>query len=217
MEYFRVISLAFVCALLLFFSFSDKEEVRENFPSPSELLDIKASIPESISHRNNFQASVNSDTVLTIKYQEKNRDYKLLVFEGKFSPGNLRKRETYYPNGKIKSYEYFNDYGQRSGVNKEYYLNGCVKLNVLYERGKYNGMATEYYENCNRLNQMNYVEGVPHGVDSTWFATGEIKEVFKYSYGDLIDTGSVYDIDGSIDTLYVFKENRLVTKIPKAE
>lgn len=69
-----------------------------------------------------------------------------------------------YPNGHLKVMAYFKD-GKANGLRKEYYDNGQLKEESFYKNGKLDGLVISYYRNGLLEQEAYYKDGK---VDGRW-------------------------------------------------
>jgi antitoxin component YwqK of YwqJK toxin-antitoxin module len=73
-----------------------------------------------------------------------------------------------------------------------------------------NGKFFQYSENGIVTEEVDYVKGVKHGWEITYYATGKIKSKTPYLYGDKHGTAITYSADGKMTqkTIY-YNDNAL--------
>lgn len=102
--------------------------------------------------------TTNGQSVLFItmikKHHSLNRLYLFIIVLFLFL--SCKKKENdFYSNGKIKSEYYLNSDGERDGSYKEYYPNGKLKINHLYENGVLKDSSV-YFDDSGNLVQIYY-------------------------------------------------------------
>jgi antitoxin component YwqK of YwqJK toxin-antitoxin module len=87
------------------------------------------------------------------------------------------KRETQYPDGKLKErFTYFTDAQQREvrdGLDEEFYPNGGKKGEIPWQNGKEDGLVVYYYQDGRKSYEANYKEGKKNGFATVWYPNGQ--------------------------------------------
>lgn len=133
---------------------------------------------------NAFALSSESDvTITTVKQLYCNKEHSIIICTTRnFQPyTGIIKEE--YSNGHLKVMAYFKD-GKANGLRKEYYENGQLKEESFYKNGKLDGLVISYYKNGLLEQEAYYKDGK---VDGRW---------------------KLYDKDGSVqDGVYYYENN----------
>ena len=96
--------------------------------------------------------------------------------------GKFRK---FYPGYKIKSSASFIA-GKLNGDFHEYFENGLTKISAHYKLGVLEGEFTEYYPELNEIKlKTHYLNGIKHGLETTYDEVGEEIKTVNYEYGNL--------------------------------
>jgi len=155
----------------------------------------------------------------------------LLVFEvfenGQISDQNLAKREYYYRGGQIKNRTLYKN-GVENGVYREWNESGTKIIEGTFQKGQKNGEWSMYRQDGSLAITGNYLTdsihgrwehydngeltqaytihlGILDGYDSIWNSTGNLKEVFYYDQGILVDTGYLFYEDQNREVKYIFE------------
>ena len=83
----------------------------------------------------------------------------------------------WYSNGSIKSEEIY-DMGKPTGEWKFWYNNGNIKLCTNYKNGYLDGLRTEWYENGQKKEIGNYKKNKFHGEWKKWYSNGRCTCIF---------------------------------------
>lgn len=92
------------------------------------------------------------------------------------------KAETYYPNGKLASVEFWKDDLQEDSA-WYFHSNGSLHRKGRYESGVYQGQWLMYFPNQVAEQQISYADGLPNGESKNWNETGILIESGHYSFG----------------------------------
>ncbi len=96
--------------------------------------------------------------------------------------GKFRK---FYTGYKIKSSASFKN-GKLNGDFHEYFENGLTKIYAHYKMGLLEGEYTEYYPQINEMKlKTHYVDGIKHGLETTYDEVGEEIKTVNYVNGQL--------------------------------
>ena len=69
-------------------------------------------------------------------------------------------------------------------VEKDYYDNGQLKYEWLYQNGKRHGICKGWYKNGQPYYEYLYQDGKVHGVRKIWYKSGELECKYYYLYGE---------------------------------
>lgn len=114
---------------------------------------------------NAFALSSESDVAITtVKQLYCNKEHSIIICTTRnFQPyTGIIKEE--YSNGHLKVMAYFKD-GKANGLRKEYYENGQLKEESFYKNGKLDGLVISYYKNGLLEQEAYYKDGK---VDGRW-------------------------------------------------
>lgn len=103
-------------------------------------------------------------TITTIKQLYCNTEHGIIICTNhKFEPyTGIIKEE--YPNGHLKMMAYFKN-GKANGMRKEYYDNGQLKEESFFKNGKLDGLVVSYYKNGLLEEEAYYKDGK---IDGRW-------------------------------------------------
>lgn len=95
-----------------------------------------------------------------------------------------------------------NIYSQKDTV-KNYYPNGNIESQIVYENNIRQGEAIFYWENGNPKEKRNYINDKVTGTVTTFYEDGKTKELFSLENGKRSGITSYYDSTGnSVDVVF---------------
>ena len=138
----------------------------------------------------------------------------------------------YYPDGSLlREEEYFQ--GQRDGAYTEYSPTGEIIAQGMYaegekngdwkfksgditEEGKYviglqDGLWKSYYSDGKIKSKLNFVQGNPHGEQTIFYESGQIKEVRNYQNGIRVKTWKKFTEEGVPELTIVYKNDQEIS------
>ena len=89
-----------------------------------------------------------------------------------------------YPNGRLKSEWNYGPLGVRLGVWREYYENGQLKSEILYQRGSEEFVSRTYYDNGRLTQEQIYKNGKKDGVTRAYDDHGLVLREESYKMGE---------------------------------
>jgi len=104
-------------------------------------------------------------------------------------------KQTYYPNGKVKSAAHYNSAGQLEGEYIEYYMSGEICSIKSYSKGILHGGAQYYYDNgpSNTIYRSeNYDNGKLYGLAYEYYKKGATKSKEQWREGKMLDKSFDY-------------------------
>lgn len=130
-------------------------------------------------------------------------DGKLLVktYDGKII------REAYYRNGKMGMDTWWFTEGHKQWEGDWQYINELKYYTRWFKHGSIQsqtdlaGLNTHFYENGNKKQQVQYVNGKKHGDFKKWYESGTLMEYGWYDNGTKLGKWTYYDEDGSINKI----------------
>jgi len=85
-----------------------------------------------------------------------------------------------------------------TGIIKEEYSNGHLKVMAYFKNGKANGLRKEYYENGQLKEESYYKNGKLDGLVVSYYKNGLLEQEAYYKDGRIDGRWKLYDKDGSI-------------------
>lgn len=108
-----------------------------------------------------------------------------------------RTKETYYPNGTIKSEQTYK--GKKlEGMSTWYFDNGSKELEIAYIDNKPNGKSTRWYYSGKKESEETYVDGKKTGPSKKWDPESNLIEEINYLNDSLNGPYVMYYEDGQI-------------------
>jgi hypothetical protein len=92
--------------------------------------------------------------------------------------------------------------GAKNGVSKEYYSNGNVFQEVMYENNLREGLAKRYFENGILSQETPYENDMMHGVQKKYRRTGELMAEIPYHEDNACVGLKEYTTDGKLKKRY---------------
>ncbi|MDH4128662.1 MAG: hypothetical protein OEV44_07920 [Spirochaetota bacterium] len=76
----------------------------------------------------------------------------------------------------------------KNAVEKKFFNNGKLRIEIPYFNGKIHGEMKEYYENGRLQNIIPFQNGLPHGSSKAFSLEGQLKHEVKWFMGKIINT-----------------------------
>ncbi|MDP8237263.1 MAG: hypothetical protein P9M08_12845 [Candidatus Erginobacter occultus] len=113
----------------------------------------------------------------------------LLAGMGFGQEADIRKTESFWPDGKMKSVGSLKRMPDgkfaKDGRFITWFENGKKQIEQNYREGNLEGMETRWYTNGQKELEGRWVEGKRHGTWRYWHRNGDLKETRKYENGRL--------------------------------
>ena len=94
------------------------------------------------------------------------------------------------------------------------YPNGIVKFKGLFRFGQRHGMWMSFYPNGLAWSEMHYDKGLRHGPNNTYYENGSMRFSGFYKNDVKDSIWCYYDSIGNMAEKILFKEDRMVRKLP---
>ena len=94
------------------------------------------------------------------------------------------------------------------------YPNGLVKFKGFYRFGERHGMWLSFYPTGIAWSEMHYDKGLRHGPNIAYYENGEIRYSGFYKNDEKDSVWSYYDTIGKIAEKVLFKDDKMVKKLP---
>jgi len=91
------------------------------------------------------------------------------------------RKTTKWENGNIRSEGFFINDSIKEGLFKRYYRSGKLEAEGYYHENKIVGTANKYFENGNKMNLVQYKDGIRSGFEEEYFEGGGIKLYQAYN------------------------------------
>lgn len=100
--------------------------------------------------------------------------------------------------------------GKKHNVHSEWYLDGHLKKQANYIKGKLNGSKKSWSSDSLHIliSHLNYQSGKLHGIQKKWYPTGEIFKVLNFKNGKEEGMQKGYRKNGVLFANYEAKEGR---------
>ena len=122
---------------------------------------------------------------------------------------NLDFQATTYPNGKFESQTMCNE-DKTDGYRVRWYESGKIKSAAEYKYGKLDGLYTEWYEDGTKSSEINYFDGVKHGVIILWHENSQVKLKSQYKYGNLNGLHTAWHKNGQIKFTANYRDGKRI-------
>jgi len=113
----------------------------------------------------------------------------LLAGMGFGEEAEIRKTESFWPDGKMKSVGSLKRMPDgklvKDGRFIAWFENGKKQIEQNFREGSLEGMETRWYTNGQKESEGRWVDGKRHGTWSYWHRNGDLKETRKYENGRL--------------------------------
>ncbi|MEN8137227.1 MAG: hypothetical protein ABFR62_02235 [Bacteroidota bacterium] len=132
------------------------------------------------------------------------------IQEDAIETAKLEVKRTYYSDKKLKSYKSYRN-GVPDGVHQEFDASGKTNSTVLYklgivvakgglldEKGKRQGVWTEFFMSGEKKSEGKFVDGKKDGIWKFFFEDGEVEQLGSYKSGKAIGEWTWYYDDGNI-------------------
>ncbi len=200
-----------------------KTEVTESYPNGSKKVEVsfysRATDPRRVV-RYNVAGGVMSDTwmkdnkpdsVMTIYYKNGNKmkeAYYIPPTDPAMKDMKHGKESEWYENGQLKS-EAVWDSGSPVGSFVAYYEDGKKASETIYKDGKKDGEALEYFPNGNKKSSTIYKAGRREGVAKEWYENGKIKKEDNFIDNSLSGKCVEYHDNGKKKLECTYKDGQL--------
>ncbi len=89
-------------------------------------------------------------------------------------------------------FEYLNN-ERTQYIKKKYFENGILAISEEYEQNVLNGKTSTFYIDGNKQLEVNYQNGVRHGIALNWYESRSLKERADYEKGKLLSFEKFYE------------------------
>jgi len=97
------------------------------------------------------------------------------------------------------------------------YPGGIVKFKGLFRFGQRHGMWLSFYPNGIAWSEMHYDKGLRHGPNNTYYENGKMRFSGFYKQDAKDSVWTYYDSIGNMAEKILFKDDRMVKKLPLKE
>lgn len=94
------------------------------------------------------------------------------------------------------------------------YPGGIVKFKGLFRFGQRHGMWLSFYPNGLAWSEMHYDKGLRHGPNTTYYENGKMRFSGFYKQDAKDSVWTYYDSIGNMAEKVLFKDDRMVKKLP---
>ena len=139
-----------------------------------------------------YALSIDTDMpITTVKQLYCNKEHSVIICTTRnFQPyTGIIKEE--YANGHLKVMAYFKD-GKANGLRKEYYENGQLKEESFYKNGKLDGLVVSYYKNGLLEQEAYYKDGKVDGRWKLYNNDGSLQNDGSYYYEQKANAAASY-------------------------
>lgn len=101
-----------------------------------------------------------------------------------------------------------------TGEYTDKYPNGIIKFKGFYRFGKMHGQWMSFYPSGLAWSELHYDKGLRHGPNITYFTSGQKRYEGFYKDDRQDSTWSYFDTTGKLSEKVVFKNSKIVRKLP---
>ena len=115
----------------------------------------------------------------------------------------------YYSNGEVFSEMLFQN-GERNGITRKFHANKEKFAEISYSNGELNGPYKKYYKNGNLSEEGQSVGNYFDGPWKTYYSNGKLQSDFTYDKGYQNGPYIYYDTDGKLYYEYIYKKGEII-------
>lgn len=127
------------------------------------------------------------------------------------SAQEAREEKEYYVNGNLKLITQYNKRNEKHGIEKFYYETGQLWSKTIFIRDRKDGSEKVYYKSGVLMREKTYKKGVLEGLERAYWENGNLMEELPYIEGMKHGTARFYDIDGELVEEQTWEDNDLVS------
>ncbi|MFH1752548.1 MAG: hypothetical protein ABH875_00035 [Candidatus Omnitrophota bacterium] len=133
-----------------------------------------------------------------------------MIFTGTPCMAQAGVEKQYYLNGNVKLSTTYNKRHEKHGIENLYYETGELWSKTIYKRDRKDSIEKIYYKSGQIMKEKPYIKGVLNGTEKAYWENGELMEEMSYDDGMKDGVAKYYDIDGSLMEEKVWQQNELI-------